>query len=571
MTTPPSLGAEERKLLEALVRVHRSLSSQQDRAHLVETILLEARTLANADGGTLYLLNDSNGLAFEIMHNDTLGIRRGGTSDEACELPPIPLTNPDGSPNLATLASRSYWQRRSLCIDDIDTLDSSAVGARGVRAFDTTHAYKTVSFLTIPLMDASERVLGVIQLVNARSPETSAPIPFDDRACVAIDALASLAAITLENRSLLEAQRDLLESFIRVLASAIDAKSPYTGAHCARVPVLTEMLAEAACEQTQGPFADFQLNDTEWYELRIAAWMHDCGKVATPAHVMDKATKLEAIFDRVELLITRIEVMIRDAEVSAYERAARGACSLERAMKDARRRVEELREAASLLRRVNIGAEFLPSEDRTRLLELASLTVEVDGQTQPLISDEELAHLLVERGTLTERERRVINGHMVHTIDMLDALPFPPELARVPEYATGHHERMDGRGYPRGLHAGTMSIPARMMAIADTFEALTAADRPYKKGMMLSETLQIMGGMKRNNHLDPELFDLFVRSKIYLRFAHQELPPSQIDAVDEAALLSLRPLPLEIDSPRRIDETPILEEYEAVRSMRRVL
>jgi HD-GYP domain-containing protein (c-di-GMP phosphodiesterase class II) len=197
--------------------------------------------------------------------------------------------------------------------------------------------------------------------------------------------------------------------------------------------------------------------------------------------------------------------------------------------------------------------------------------VKVDGQTQPLISDEELGHLLIERGTLTEGERRVINGHMVHTIDMLDALPFPPELARVPEYATGHHERMDGRGYPRGLHAGTMSIPARVMAIADTFEALTAADRPYKRGMMLSETLEIMGGMKRNNHLDPELFDLFVRSKIYLRFAHQELPPSQIDDVDEARLISICPLPLNIDSPRRIEDTPVLEEYEAIRSVRRVL
>ncbi len=569
MATPPSLGAEERQLLEALVRVNRSLNTQSDRARLVETVLMEARALANADGGTLYLLDDSGGLCFEIMHNETLGIHFGGTAAKTCTLPPVPLRNLDGTPNLFNLASRSFWTHQALAIDDVYAMDPSAPEVRGVRAFDTEHDYKTISFLTIPLMDASERVLGVVQLVNARSVSTNDPIPFGERARAAIDALASLAAITLENRSLLEGQRVLLESFIRVLANAIDAKSPYTGAHCARVPLLTEMLTRAACQQTEGPFAAFQLTDAEWYELRIAAWMHDCGKVATPSHVMDKATKLEAIFDRVELLSTRVEVLIRDAQLRAYEQAAAGVQPLDEALEHARRRGGELREMVTFLRRINVGAEFLRQEDRARILELSKIELRVGGQPQRLISEDELEHLLVERGTLTERERRLINGHMVHTVDMLEGLPFPPELARVPEYATGHHERMDGGGYPRGVHAGTMSIPARVMAIADTFEALTAADRPYKSGKTLSESLSIMGEMKRNNHIDPELFDLFIASQTYLRFARQELPRSQVDEIDEGALLAIRPLPLNITAARTMKDTPVLPEYDELRSVRR--
>jgi hypothetical protein len=362
---------------------------------------------------------------------------------------------------------------------------------------------------------------------------------------------------------LIEAQQQLLESFIKLIAAAIDSKSPYTGGHCERVPILTEMITQALCSAETGPFRDFSLSEDEWYELRIASWLHDCGKVTTPVHVMDKATKLETIVDRIDAVAHRFEILRKESKIRMLEAVAAGESGpLSRERHEAELAV--LDEELDFLRRANVGGEFLSPEAQAKVRTIGARTFSEGGKVAPLLSEEELENLCISKGTLTEDERLVINGHMVQTIRMLEALPFPRNLRRVPEYAGGHHEKMDGQGYPRGTFAGDMSIPARAMAVADVFEALTAADRPYKKAKKLSEAMRIMGFMKKDNHLDPEIFDEFVRSGVYRAYAERYLTPDLIDEVDEGALIELEPRPFDVppEEDRLVRKSSLLEVYE---------
>lgn len=546
--------------LELLHRIGLALSSERNRARLLETILEEARKLCLADGGTLYLRTDDDQLAFEILRNDSLGVSLGGTTGKPIDLPPIPLFNPDGSPNLANVATAAVHAKTSVHIPD--AYDAAGFDFSGTKVFDQRNGYRSKSFLTIPLINSEARVIGVLQLLNAQDAVTGEVIPFCSEQKRTVEALAAQAALALDNKLLLEQQKALLESFIKLIAAAIDSKSPYTGAHCERVPALAEMLVSSLCETTTGKFADFRLDDEEWYELRIAAWLHDCGKVTTPVHVMDKATKLETIVDRIEQVRARFAVLERDARIAYLEAVAAGTPE-EKARSEYERELARLKDDLAFLEHANIGGEFLPPEKQARIAEIGARCVRLlDGEV-PLLSADEVENLSISRGTLTEAERRIINGHMVQTVKMLEALPFPRHLARVPEYACGHHEKMDGTGYPRGIYAGDMSIPARALAIADVFEALTADDRPYKKAKKLSEAMRIMGFMKVDNHLDPDLFDHFVRSGVYRKYAEKFLAPELIDEVDEAALLALQPkgYVLPPEEVRKARLTGFLPEY----------
>ncbi len=526
---------------ELLYRVGIALSAEHNTDRLIEMILVEAQKLCNADGGTLYLVNESRELSFAILRTDSLHVALGGTTGIPIDLPPIPLRDPaTGNPNKQNVASYATWLKRSVNIED--AYDAKGFDFSGMKSFDTRNGYRSRSFLTIPLATNEGIVIGVIQLINARD-EAGNVKAFSKENQRVVEALCSQAAIALYNQLLLDDQRRLLESFIKLIASAIDAKSPYTGAHCERVPILTEMLARSVCNASEGPFASFTLSDEEWYELQIAAWLHDCGKITTPVHVMDKATKLETISDRIDSVRARFEILKRDAEIAALKRRLEGGND-----DDGSLAAEHARLDADLafLEASNIGGEFLSPDKQARIAEIGSRHVTLGGQSRPLLSEDEISNLSISKGTLLPSERLIINGHMVQTVKMLEALPFPSNLRRVPEYAGGHHEKMDGTGYPKGLFAGDMSIPARIMAIADVFEALTADDRPYKKAKKLSETMRIMGFMKRDNHLDPELFDHFVRGEVYLEYARRFLAPHLIDEVDVAALLAIEPKPFEL-------------------------
>ena len=356
------------------------------------------------------------------------------------------------------------------------------------------------------------------------------------------ESLASQAAIAISNRQLITQLEALFESLINLINLAIDEKSPYTGGHCQRVPELTMMLAEAVNRTQDGPLAGFTMTDKDRYELKIAGLLHDCGKVTTPVHVVDKSTKLQTIFDRIHLVDTRFEVLKRDAEITMLKAKleaggdADRVAELEHAYKCT---LVDLAGERLAVHRANIGGELMEPADQERIRTLgkARKWVDPDGNLIDFLSADEIENLTIRAGTLNQAEREIINHHIVATIKMLEKLPWPRHLANVPEYAGGHHERMDGKGYPRGLTREQMSVQARIMGIADIFEALTARDRPYKQGMKLSQAMSIMANFRRNQHIDHELFEVFVRERVYKEYAEKFLEPHQIDDVDEDALL----------------------------------
>ncbi|WP_368744704.1 HD domain-containing phosphohydrolase [Desertibaculum subflavum] len=522
-------GAAVREILEIGI----ALAAERDRARLAERILFGAMAIARADGGTIYLRTAEDQLEFSVRRTISLGIHQGGTSGEPIDLPPIPLVLPDGSLNCTTVATCTANTARSLVVDD--AYAETGFNFAGPRAFDARTGYRSVSFLGVPLVDHTRHVIGVIQLINARDV-AGRILPFDLTVVPLVEALSGFAGVAVENQQLIDGQKRLFDNLVQVMARAIDAKSPYTGTHCQRVPVLTQMLARAACDTTEGPYAHYGLTPAEWYELEVAGGLHDIGKVVTPVHVMDKSTKLETIYDRIGEIRTRFEVLRREADI-AYYRAVAAGSDVEEA---ARMRAAELAAIdadLAFLEASNVGGESLAEVDLARLETIAARPYADAEGARPLLSPEELANLSVRRGTLTSAERQIINDHMVHTVDMLEALPWPKHLARVPHIAGTHHEHMDGTGYPRGLRKHEISPLGRMMAIADIFEALTAQDRPYKPPKPISESLAIMARMSRDHHIDHELFELFLTSGVWRDYARQFLLPEQLDAIDVEALL----------------------------------
>ena len=517
--------------LEKLNLIGASLSAERDINRLLELILAAAKSITGADGGTLYRVADDKTLRFEIVRTTSLRYYLGGTSGNPVPFYPIQLYR-DGEPNHSMVAAHAALTGKTVNI--ADAYGAEGFDFSGTRAFDAKTGYRSKSFLTVPMRNHEHETIGVLQLINAADPRSGEIVAFSASDQRLAESLASQAAIVLSNRQLINQLEQLFESFINLINSAIDEKSPYTGAHCQRVPQLTMMLAEAVNDTHEGPLAKFQMTDKDRYELKIAGLLHDCGKVTTPVHVVDKATKLEAIYDRITLIDTRFEVLKRDLEIQAL----RGELD-ERKL---RVRLRELDDDRRFLHACNMGSERMKDEDIARVKRIAAYRWrDVAGHEANFLSDEEVKNLTIRAGTLTEEERKIINHHIVATIKMLEALPWPKHLANVPEYAGGHHERMDGRGYPRGLKREQMSVQARCMGIADIFEALTARDRPYKKGKTLSESLEILGRMKLNHHVDPDLFDIFVRKKVYRRYAEMFLEPEQIDEVDESRIPGYQP------------------------------
>ncbi|WP_240615653.1 HD family phosphohydrolase [Alteromonas facilis] len=515
------------QVLDEMLNVSIALSTEKDTAKLLESILLAAKHLSNADGGTIYSVNDNKELIFDTLINDSLKLHWGGSTGEPIQFEPIPMFE-NGQVNAHAIVAYAAANNEVINIDDV--YESSEFDVEKARRLDKEHDYRTKSVLTIPMINHEGDVNGVLQLINAQ--DGSGIIPFSPTVQRSVLALASLASVALTNRQLIDAMETLFQSFTQLIAKAIDEKSPYTGGHCRRVPELTMMIAEAVHRHDEGPLADFKMSDADRHELNLAGWIHDCGKVATPEYIMDKSKKLETIFDRIELVKTRFEIAKRDAEIEYYKKLANADGAAEQtALKEALdATLTQLEDDLTFVTNANTGGEFMDASDQERLENIGrSLTLNVDGDTTALLSEDEIYNLRTARGTLNNEERDIINRHMDITVEMLESLPFPKHLQRVPEFAGGHHEKMDGSGYPKGLTRDQMSIPARMMAIADIFEALTASDRPYKEGKKLSECLTIMGRMKLGDHIDPDLFEVFVKQKVHLSYAEKFLKPEQID------------------------------------------
>jgi HD-GYP domain-containing protein (c-di-GMP phosphodiesterase class II) len=539
-------GEDLGQRLEQLNAIGASLSAERDIHRLLENILTAAKTITRADGGSLYRVTDDGMLRFEIVRTTSLQYYLGGTTGNPVPFYPIHLMGKDGKPNHSMVAAYAALTGKTVNIPDAYTADGFDFS--GTRNFDKKTGYRSKSFLTVPMKNHENEIIGVLQLINAHDQHSGEIVPFSASDQRLAESLASQAAIALTNRMLIIQLEELFESFINLMNTAIDEKSPYTGGHCQRVPQLTMMLAEAATEMKEGPLAAFAMGEKDRYELKIAGLLHDCGKVTTPVHVVDKSTKLETIFDRIHLIDTRFEILKRDAEIELLrEKALLVAHGASRSEQDAadtrhRERLRRLEEDRGFLRACNIGGEAMRESDQERVRAIAKYRwTDISGHEANFLSEDELKNLTIRAGTLTGDERQIINHHIVATIKMLEALPWPKHLTNVPEYAGGHHERMDGKGYPKGLKREDMSVQARVMGIADIFEALTAKDRPYKKGKTLSESLEILGRFSQNGHIDPDLFDVFVRRKVYRRYAEMFLDKEQIDEVDEAKIPGYRP------------------------------
>ena len=559
--------AATRGTIRRFREVSGAITAEHDFQKLIERVLDECLALAAGSAGVLRLVSEDGRLL------RTAAVR--GPDVRASQLPDMTLD--------ADLPAAHAVRERRISVETIEAGNMPPVLAVAAKGADAT-------IVTVPLFDRGGQPLGAVSI--ARTGVGHRLQPGDDLIAF-LATLAGPLSVAIENQKLLKEQKDLLESFIQLVADAIDAKSPYTGGHCKRVPELTKMLVEAACDAREGPFAGYSLNDEEWEAVHIGAWLHDCGKVTTPEYVVDKATKLETICDRLHEIRTRFEVLKRDADIAYWKGVAEGG---DRAALAAGRDKlhRELDADFAFVAECNEGGEFMAPERVARLKAIGARTwtrtlddrigLSMDEKkrkaavsspaapaTEKLLDDKpehivarpaaeqmpadnkwgfkvkvpehkwnrgEIYNLSIGRGTLTEEERYVINDHMTQTIKMLTALPFPRHLRGVPEIAGGHHEKMDGTGYPRRLTREQMSVAARSMAIADIFEALTAGDRPYKKAKTLSESIKIMGFMKKDRHVDPELFDLFLRSGVYLRYAERYCAPEQIDKVDIAPYLS---------------------------------
>ncbi|MCE5262233.1 MAG: GAF domain-containing protein [Deltaproteobacteria bacterium] len=490
--------------IRKLTQIGVALSAERNIGRLFEMIVEQAREFTGADGGTLYITSDDgNELRFAIVQTETLNVRMGGTGGQIT-WKPVQLRNPDGTPNHGNVSAHVALTGRTINIPDV--YDAGDFDFQGTRKFDAQTGYRSKSMLVVPMTNHENDIIGVLQLLNARNDEKSEVIPFSPECQEITESLASQAAVALSNNRLIHDLEELMDSFIRAIATAIDEKSPYTGGHVRRVAGLTMAIARRINEVTAGPYADVRFSADQMKELQTAAWLHDVGKVTTPEYVVDKATKLETIYDRIELLRLRFEVCGLQARIRRLEK---GAAPEGRQTAETDEGECGLREEFGFLSEANRGSERMSDEMMERVRAIARKTWMRDGKEEALISPDEVENLNIRQGTLSAKEREIIQNHARMTDKILSQLPFPKKLKNVPYYAATHHEMLNGKGYPRGLSAAQLPLQSRIIALADVFEALTANDRPYRKGKTLEETMRILAMMVKDGHLDPELFAFF--------------------------------------------------------------
>ena len=520
------------KVLTAINQIGIALSAERDTTRFMEIVLEGAKTITSADGCALYTRGKDSKLTLSIMKIDALPL-----IDYDYTKNNIPLYDDNGTPNSRNCIVHSMLDDITVAIPDIYTtrdFDSS-----DSRNFDRQTTYHTQSLLNVPMKNHENESIGVLQLINKIDKFSQEIIPFSEEDQRIIETIASQAAVALSKNQLIEDFKRLFDSLIELIAKAIDQKSPHTGEHCRRVPELTMMLAEAVINQNEGAFKDFTLTEEELYELRVAALLHDCGKVTTPVHIVDKATRLEAIIDRIHLINLRFEIIKRDFHIAflnnklqtSNEIPGRSVSSPDNELKDI---MEQLEKDKQLIQACNISLGITPQKSRLILREIARKYrwTNASGNAEPVVSDNELYALTASIGTLTPEERKILNQHVNITMKMLESLPYPKALQNVPRFAAVHHERMNGSGYPNGLTKNEIPLQGRIIAIADIFEALTAKNRPYRKAMTLTDAIRELYDMKLTGQIDPDLFDTFISEKVFLRYAEQYLQPEQLDIID---------------------------------------
>jgi len=509
-----------------------ALSKEKNINKLLEMIVNEARAQSNADAGTLYIVNpNQRHLRFEILQNDSMNIKMGGTSGCEITFPYVPLYI-NGKKNLANVSSYVALTGEIIIIPDV--YEAKGFDFTGPKKYDATTGYRSKSMLVIPLKNHEMDIIGVLQLLNAQDPETGEVVEFLPEYVDQIASLASQAAVALTNTQLIQDLKNLLYAFIQSIATAIDEKSPYTGGHIRRVVDLTAMIAEQINHTDEGVFKDIFFNEDEIEELKLAAWMHDVGKIITPEYVVDKATRLETIIDRIELIEIRFQLIAETIgkdqlkkKIDRFQSGTADSITSDQLDKELSEKLSVLYENLEFIRSCNSAEKFITDEDAERIKAIAARTYTINGTQHPYLTSDEVENLCIRKGSLTDKERKIIENHAAMTLKILNHLPFPKKLANVPKYAGEHHEKINGTGYPKGISGKDLALQSRIMAIADIFEALTARDRPYKCPTHITRAIKIMESMTKDDFIDSDIFNLFIEKGLRLEYAKKEMNPDQ--------------------------------------------
>jgi HD-GYP domain-containing protein (c-di-GMP phosphodiesterase class II) len=520
---------------EELINIGISLSKEKDINILLENILTQARKISNSDGGTLYIADKNfTKLDFVIMQNKSKNIFLGGTkSPVPNSIYPVKLFSTENNePNHKNVSAVCALKNTTIKIDD--AYENKEYDFEGTKGFDSRHDYYSKCLLNIPMKDHKDNVIGVIQLLNPM--KNGKIIKYSKEIIKVIESLTSQASIALTNQLLIKEQKNLFKSFIKLVAEALEHKDATTGGHCNRVPEITMMIANVINDMKNGVFKNFKFNEEEMEELYVAGWLHDFGKVATPEHVMNKSTKLEGLYDKIDHIKIRFEVLKKDIKIKYYDLIYNNNddISLKNKMN------EEINKADNELEfiiKCNTGGESFSKELKEKVKEISKYKIYYNGSYQNILTNEEVDFLTLERGTLSKKERQIMEDHVSLTYELLNKLPYPKHLNKVPFYAGCHHEKINGKGYPNGYSGDELPIQARIIALADVFEGLTASDRPYKDGYKLSKAMNILKFMILDNELDKDIFNLFINQKIYLKYAEDYIKKSQIDKINEKDLL----------------------------------
>lgn len=529
MAKAKDADAMESELLKKVIGVATAVTHERSFSRIFRQIVQTAEDVTQAEGGTLYIHDKGQqSLKAVVFLNTPLGTEHVYEDFDPVNVEGIialPLFSDEGKPNHASIATACALRQELIDIPDLGADHGYDVSR--VRDFDRQHNYTTKSMLAIPLFSRGDDIIGVLQLIN---PNGGARL--SKRQLDFAQILALLLGAALSNSIYVLSFKNLIDSVVRMVSVAIDEKSPHTAGHCHRVTELALRLARAVSEHDEGVYADFRLSDADMHELEIAALLHDIGKIITPQHILDKSTKMEGIYDRIQLIEEKCAQLkhLKEIEVLRKKLADNGLALDEAEQAALAAAQKEVDGDLEFLGRVNTNQQFLDAEALNRLAEIAKRRISAaNGDSRELINDKEHYNLTIRRGTLNPEERIEMENHVSITIRLLSSLPWPQELRRVTEYAGGHHENVNGTGYPNHLKGEDMSIPAKILSIVDRFEGLSAPDRPYKREMKLSKVLDIMGAMLRDNELDPEIYKIFLDRKVYLDYAKAHLPDHLID------------------------------------------
>lgn len=498
--------------IRRLSDIGRALSGERNLDALLEMIVLEARKFTRADAGTLYIIEDSS-LRFKIVQNDSLNIRLGGTTGGAITFPPVELKETNVS---------AFVALNGISVNIPDVYNTNLFDFTGPKKFDASTGYRSQSMLVVPMRNHENDVIGVLQLLNAKNAKTNETVAFSPDYENLTESLASQAAVAITNVRLINDMEKLFESFVQVMATAIDEKSPVTGGHIRRVANLTMAMAETINSQDEGKFKDICFSPGQMYELKVAAWMHDIGKVTTPVEVVEKARKLQTIFDRILYIDLRMQYLIQNNRMEGIKKKME---ALEQgASKEDLARIEQetendettLKDIRQFLNACNSPGEFLEEAKVERLKTISQMTyTDMDGKAHNFLDEDELTNLSIRKGSITEKERKIMQHHAHVTLQMLEKIPFTKALKNIPRFAGAHHEFINGKGYPLGLKGDEIPFEGKLMAVTDIAEALTASDRPYKKAMPLEMVYKILRSMAEHEELDRDLVELFIGKNVY--------------------------------------------------------